>query len=64
MYVGETGQPLHMRISRHRYDIALRRTEESPVTEHFNIGTHEESSLAVMAIEFARCRDACLGKIR
>ena len=27
--------------------------QESPVAEHFNSGTHEESDMAVMAIEFA-----------
>ena len=64
MYVGKMGQPLRMSINRHRYDIAHQRTEESPVTEHFNIEKHEEPGLAVMAIEFAQCRDTFLGKIR
>ena len=63
-YVGETGQPLHMRMNGHRYDIAHRRTEESPVAEHFNSGVHEELDMTVMAIELARSRDACLRKIR
>ena len=34
-YVGETGQPLHVRISGHRYNITHGKTEESPVAEHF-----------------------------
>ena len=63
-YVGETGQPLHMRINGHRYDIAHRRTEESPVAEHFNGGAHKELDMTVMVIELARSRDACLRKIR
>ena len=63
-YVGETGQPLHMRINGHWYDIAHRRTEESPVAQHFNSGAHGELDMAVMAIELARSRDACLRKIR
>ena len=63
-YVGEMGQPLHMRINGHRYDISHWRTQESPVAEHFNSGAHRESDMAVRAIEFARSRDACLRKIR
>ena len=63
-YVGETGQPLHMRINGHLYDIAHLRTEDSPVAEHFNSGTYEESDMAVMTIEFARSSDACLRKIK
>ena len=63
-YVGETGQPLYMRVNGNRYDIAHRRTEESPVAEHFNSGAHGESDTTVMVIELARSRDACLRKIR
>ena len=50
-YVGETSQPLHMRVNGHRYDITHQRTEESPVAEHFNSGAHEESDMTVMVIE-------------
>ena len=53
-----------MRINGHRLDITHRKTEESPVAEHFNSGTHEESDMAVMAIEFAQSCDTCLWKIR
>ena len=35
-YVGETGQPLHLRINGHRYNITHRKAEESSVAEHFN----------------------------
>ena len=34
------------------------------VAEHFNSGTHKESDMAVMAIEFARSCDICLRKIK
>ena len=51
-YVGETGQLLHMKINTHQYDIIYQTTEESHVAEHFNSWTHEESDIAVMAIEF------------
>ena len=50
-YVGKTGQSLHMRINGHRYDITHRKTEESPVAEHFNRGVHKQSDMAVMVIE-------------
>ena len=63
-YVGETGQALHMRTNGHRYDIAHRKTEDSPVAEHFSSGTHIEADMAVMAIEFTQSHDACLRKIR
>ena len=63
-YVGETGQPHHMRVNGHRYDIAHRRTEESPVAERFNSGAHEESDMTVMVFELARSSDTCLRKIR
>ena len=63
-YVGETGQPLHLRVNGHRHDITHRKTDESPVAKHFNSGIHTESDMAVMAIELVRSRDACLRKIR
>ena len=53
-----------MRMNDHRYGIAHRKTEDSPVAEHFDSGTHVEADMAVMAIEFAPSRDACLRKIR
>ena len=45
-------------------NITHRRTEESPVAEHFNSGAYKESDMAVMVIELALSRDACLWKIR
>ena len=39
-YVGETGQPLHIQINNHCFNIAHQRTEDSPVAEHFTNGEH------------------------
>ena len=63
-YVGETGQPLHLRVNRHQYDITHRKTDESPVAKHFNNRTNTESNMAVMAIDLVSSHDACLRKIR
>ena len=52
-----------MRVDCHRYDIGHRRTEEFPVVDHFNSGTHEELDIAAMTIELARSRDVFLQKI-
>ena len=35
LYKGEMGQPLHNRVSGHRFDILHRKTNESPVAAHF-----------------------------
>ena len=63
-YVGETEQQLHCRINSHRYDIRHRRTEESPVAEHFNGAGHTLADLTVVAIDQLHSHDACLRKIR
>ena len=64
-YVGETGQPLHCRINiNHRFDIAHRRTDESPVAEHFNNGAHSLADMTVMVIDAVYSHDSCLRKIR
>ena len=39
-YVGETGQSLHLGMNGRHYDIMRKRTEDSPVSAHFNHGTH------------------------
>ena len=49
--MGETGQPLHHRINSHCFDIIQRRTEESPVAEHFNGEGHTLADMTVMAID-------------
>ena len=43
-YVGETGQLLHARVNGHRFDIAYRRTDVSPVAEHFNNGANQNQT--------------------
>ena len=63
-YVGDTDQPLHLRVNGHQYDISHQKTDESPVAEHFNNGTHVESGMAVMAIDLVHSCDAFLRKIR
>ena len=46
-----TEQQLHCRINSHRFDIRHRRTEESPVAEHFNGAGHTLAELTVVAID-------------
>ena len=47
-YVGETGQPLHRKVNNHRFNMAYRGTEESPVAEHFNSNEHTLADMTVM----------------
>ena len=63
-YVGETSQPLHARIRGHRSDIMHRRTDVSPVAEHFNSGAHSVADMTVMVIELSPSRDPCLRKVK
>ena len=62
-YVGETGQLLHRRIDSHRFNIMQRRTEESPLAEHFHDEGHTLADLSVMAIDQLYSHDPCLRKI-
>ena len=62
-YVRETGQALHRRINSHRHDIVHRRTDESPVAEHFNGDAHSLADMTVMVIDQMRSRDPCLQKV-
>ena len=50
-YVGETGQPLHCRVNSHRFNIAHRRTEESPEVEHFTGNGHSQAEIVVTVID-------------
>ena len=59
-YMGETSQPPHARINGHWSDIAHRRTDVSPVAEHFNSSGHSVSNMTVMVIELSSSRDPCL----
>ena len=61
-YVGETGQLLHRRINGHRYNIAHRRTEDSPVAEHFTGDGHTQADMGVTVIDQLYSRDPCLCK--
>ena len=63
-YVGEMGQLLHLRVNGHKFDIAHRRTNEFPVSKHFNIRPHTLADMSVMVIERARSQDPCLSRIR
>ena len=62
-YVGETGQPLHRWINSHCFDITQRRTEKSPVAEHFN-GEEPLAEITVVAMNHLYSLDSCLRKIR
>ena len=63
-YVGKTVQPLHCWMNGDRFNIAHRRTEESPVAVHFNSLDHTEADLSVM-ITGRLCRnDNILREIR
>ena len=63
-YVGETGQPLHLRINGHRFNITHGKTEESPVAEHFYGEGHTLADMTVMAIDKIYSHDSCLCKIQ
>ena len=55
-YVSETGQPFHLRVNGHWYDISYPKTDESPVVEHFSSGAHAELHMAVITIDLVRSR--------
>ena len=61
--MGETGQQLHCRINSHCFDIRQRRTEESPVAEHFYGAGHTLADLTVVAIDQLHSHDTGLCKI-
>ena len=63
-YAGETSQPFHLRVNGHKYDIAHRRTDKSPVSKYFNSGTHTLVDMSVMVIKCACSQDPCLRRIR
>ena len=41
-----------------------RRTDEPPVSKHFNSRTHNLADMSVMVIECAHSQDPCLHRIR
>ena len=62
--MGETGQPLHLRINNHRADVAHKRVAEKPVAAHFNTNGHSADDMTVMVIERLWRDDPILRKIR
>ena len=62
-YVGETGQLLHRRINEHHFNIAHRKTEESPVAEHFSGQGRTLADRTVEEINQLYSHDPCLRKI-
>ena len=61
--MGKSGQPLHGRIDSRCFDIMQRRTEESPVAEHFNSEGQTLADMTVMAIDQLYRHDCYLHKI-
>ena len=62
--MGETGQPLHRRVNNHHFNIALRRTEESLVAEHFTGDGHTQTDMVVTVVDQLYNYDPCLRKIQ
>ena len=62
-YIGETENPLHVRISGHRSDINTRKTEK-PVAAYFNQPDHCLQDLQVMGIEKIHTNDTTRRKLR
>ena len=63
-YVGETGLPLHCRINSHCFDITQRKTEDFPVSEHFNGEGHTLANMTVVAIDQLYSCNSCLRKVQ
>ena len=61
-YIGETENPLHIRINGHRSDINTRKTEK-PVAAHFNQPDHCLQDLQVMGIEKIHTNDTTRRKL-
>ena len=56
-YVGETENPLHLRINGHRSDYYCQLSDK-PVAEHFNITGHSFDDMTVMVIEQIHVADS------
>jgi len=50
-YVGETGQPISLRMNLHRSDWKKRRFNRSPVAEHFSSAQHSFGNMSLCVIE-------------
>ena len=55
---------MNLRVHGHRFDIAHRRTDLSPVSSHFNSGPHTLADMSVMVMECSHSQDPCLCRIR
>ena len=55
---------MHRKINSHRFNITHKRTEESPVAEHFNDEGHTIVDMTVVVIDQLYSHDPCLCKIR
>ena len=62
-YVGETKNPLHVRLNGHRNDIKHHNIEK-PVAAHFCSPNHTLSDLTIMVLEQMRSQDDLLRKRR
>ena len=62
-YVGETENPLHIRMNGHRSDIRTKKVDK-PVAAHFNQPDHSMGDLEVMGIEKIHSDDARRRKYR
>ena len=62
-YVGETQNPLHIRLNGHHNDIAHKRTEK-PVASHFNSPGHSLDDLRIAVLEVMRSFDENLRRRR
>ena len=63
-YVGEKGQPFHLRVNGHWFDIEHRKTDKSPVSSHFNGSLHTLADISVMVIQRSHSQDLCLCRVR
>ena len=62
-YVGETENPLHLRINGHRSDFH-RKLPDKPVAVHFNSPGHSFEDMTVMVIERMQLSDSAKRKLR
>ena len=60
-YVGETKNPLHLRMNGHRSDYH-RKLSDKPVAEHFNTIGHTFEDLTIMIIEQIHMADSARRK--
>ena len=63
-YVGETKNPLHIRLNGHRKDIKHHNIIEKPVAAHICSPNHALSDLTIMVLERMRSQDDLLRKRR